>query len=98
MLFDLRGRGRKNAIKVIYASLAILLGGGLVLFGIGGDVDGGLVDAITERDGGGDSGNARFEKREKDALAATRRNPRDQQAWVALIRARVRLAGFSETL
>jgi hypothetical protein len=46
MLFDLQGR-RKNAVKVIYATLAILMGGGLVLFGIGGEVSGGLLDAFT---------------------------------------------------
>ena len=47
MLFDLRGRGRRNTIKVIYITLAFLMGGGLVLFGIGGNTSGGLVDAIT---------------------------------------------------
>ena len=36
MLFDLRGRGRRRAVQAIYLSLAILMGGGLVLFGIGG--------------------------------------------------------------
>jgi hypothetical protein len=47
MLFDLRGRGRRRTVQVIYLSLAILMGGGLVLFGIGGATSGGLVDAIT---------------------------------------------------
>ena len=60
MLFDLRGRGRRNTIKVIYVSLAILMGGGLVFFGIGGDVSGGLVDAITERGATGGDGSDRF--------------------------------------
>ena len=41
--------------------LAILMGGGLVLFGIGGDVSGGLVDAF--RDGSGGSGNSIVEDR-----------------------------------
>ena len=40
MLFDLRGRGRRRTVQVIYLTLALLLGGGLVLFGIGGDVQG----------------------------------------------------------
>ena len=47
MLFDLRGRGRRRTIQAIYLSLAILMGGGLVLFGIGGATSGGLVDAIS---------------------------------------------------
>ena len=36
MLFDLRGPGRRRTVKVIYITLALLMGGGLVLFGIGG--------------------------------------------------------------
>ena len=56
MLFDVRGRHRKNAIKVIYVFLAILMGGGLVLFGIGGATNGGLVDAITQGGGSSSSG------------------------------------------
>ena len=36
MLFDLRGRGRRRTVKVVYITLAFLMGGGLVLFGIGG--------------------------------------------------------------
>ena len=51
MLFDLRGRGRRRAVKVIYLGLALLLGGGLVLFGIGGDAHGGLGDAFKDNSG-----------------------------------------------
>ena len=54
MLFDVRG-GRRRVIQVIYLSLAILMGGGLVLFGIGGNVSGGLFDAIGGSNGGGGS-------------------------------------------
>ena len=57
MLFDLRGR-RRRAVQATYLMLAVLMGGGLVLFGIGGDVSGGLFDAFSERGGGG-NGNAR---------------------------------------
>lgn len=96
MLFDLRGRGRRNTIKVIYLSLAVLMGGGLVLFGIGGATSGGLVDAITEGGGGGDAGENRFTKRETQALASTRRDPNDQAAWAELARARFSLAGIGE--
>ena len=49
MLFDLRGSGRRRTVKIVYIALAFLMGGGLVLFGIGGGggISGGLVDAIT---------------------------------------------------
>ncbi|HEX8103729.1 MAG TPA: hypothetical protein VF533_14025 [Solirubrobacteraceae bacterium] len=96
MLFDLRGRGRRNTIKVIYVSLAILMGGGLVLFGIGGDVSGGLVDAITGSSSGGDDGTSRFVDRERKAAARTRANPQDAQAWADLARARYQQAGIGE--
>jgi hypothetical protein len=53
MLFDLRGR-RRRAVQATYLTLAVLMGGGLVLFGIGGDVSGGLFDAFSDRsDSGG---------------------------------------------
>jgi hypothetical protein len=60
MLFDLRGK-RRRAVQATYLTLALLMGGGLVLFGIGGDVSGGLFDAF--QGGGGSSGNEVVEKR-----------------------------------
>jgi hypothetical protein len=96
MLFDLRGAGRRRTVKVIYILLAFLMGGGLVLFGIGGSVSGGLIDAITERNGGGDTGSDRFHKQETAAEARTRANPQDAAAWAALARARFQLAGSGE--
>ena len=95
MLFDLRGTGRRRVVKVVYITLAFLMGGGLVFFGIGGDVSGGLVDAITERGSTGD-GSDRFRKQETDALARTKANPQDVPAWAALARARFQLAGQGE--
>ena len=73
MLFDLRGR-RRRAVQATYLTLALLMGGGLVLFGIGGDVQGGLFDAFGGGDGGG-SGNdlveKRIERNEKRAAAGS---------------------------
>jgi hypothetical protein len=96
MLFDLRGAGRRRTVKVIYILLAFLMGGGLVLFGIGGSVSGGLIDAITERSGGGDNSTDRFRKDEKAALVRTQANPQDAAAWAALARARFQVAGQGE--
>ena len=97
MLFDLRGRGRRRTVKIVYITLALLMGGGLVLFGIGGGgaMQGGLVDAITGSSGG-DTGAERFEKKEKAALAATGARRRIPTAWAELARARVQTAGFGE--
>ena len=95
MLFDLRGSGRRRTVKIVYITLAFLMGGGLVLFGIGGGggISGGLVDAITGTTGGSDTSADRFRKLEAAALAKTRANPKDQAAWADLARARFQLAG-----
>jgi hypothetical protein len=62
MLFDLRGR-RRRAVQATYLTLAVLMGGGLVFFGIGGDVSGGLFDAFSDRSGGDGNGNSQLEQR-----------------------------------
>jgi hypothetical protein len=67
-----------------------------VLFGIGGEVSGGLVDAITERGGGGDDGSDRFRKQEQAALKRIQANAQDAPAWAALARARFQVAGVGE--
>jgi tetratricopeptide (TPR) repeat protein len=95
MLFDLRGSGRRRTIKVVYITLALLMGGGLVLFGIGGSgaLSGGLVDAITQSEGGG--GDERFQEQEQRATAAARANPEDPALWAAAARARFNLASVN---
>jgi len=96
MLFDLRGRGRRRTVQVIYLSLAILMGGGLVFFGIGGEVSGGLGDALGLTDssgGGGTSADDQLKKAEERALKRTQANPRNAPAWAALADARFKLAG-----
>lgn len=62
MLFDLQGK-RRRVVQATYLALAVLMGGGLLFFGIGGDVSGGLFDAFSDRGGGGGDGNDAVEKR-----------------------------------
>jgi hypothetical protein len=83
MLFDLRGR-RRRAVQATYLMLALLMGGGLVLFGIGGDVSGGLVDAF--RGGGGTDGNSVIRDRIERQEERLQRNPDDQATLEVLIR------------
>ena len=98
MLFDLRGKGRRRTIKVIYVGLAFLMGGGLVLLGIGSDVGGGgLLNAITGAPST-DTGEKRYRKQAADAAAATKRNPQDAKAWRDLTRARILVAGSGNRL
>ena len=84
MLFDLRGRGRRRTVQVIYLSLALLMGGGLVLFGIGGGTNGGLFDAI----GGSGSSSTSTDKVFQDRLAAYERqlkvNPQSTAALIGM--------------
>jgi hypothetical protein len=97
MLFDLRGSGRRRVVKIVYVTLAILMGGGLVLFGIGGSgaLSGGLLDAITESSGGADDGNDRFRTLEQQAVAKARQDPTAAN-WAAVARARFNLAQTGE--
>jgi tetratricopeptide (TPR) repeat protein len=94
MMFDLRGRGRRRTIQAIYLSLAILMGGGLVLFGIGGNTAGGLFDAFSGDNGG--SSSSGFEKQIKAADRRVRLNPKDAAGWAALARLHAQVAGSGE--
>src|SRR5688572_16189563 len=81
MLFDLRSPGRRNLIRVVYAGLAVLMGGGLIFFGIGGS-GGGLFSDVGG--GGGDGGNP-FEDQISDAEARLEQNPQDTAALAELV-------------
>ena len=95
MLFDLRGRGRRRTVQAIYLSLALLMGGGLVLFGIGSSSSGGLFDAISGNSGG-TSATAAIDKRIDNAIAATRARPKDPAPWARLASLRFQRAGIDE--
>jgi len=98
MLFDLRGSGRRTTVKAVYLTLALLMGGGLVLFGIGGDVSGGLVDALTENNGGNSSSDSTFRKRADAAVRAAQANPQDAAAWAEAARTRYQYASAGDFL
>jgi tetratricopeptide (TPR) repeat protein len=95
MLFDLRGRGRRRAVRIIYLGLAILMGGGLVLFGIGGATSGGLLDAI-QGNSGAVNANDVFQKRVDALEKRTQANPRDAAAWDQLANVRFSVATSGE--
>jgi tetratricopeptide (TPR) repeat protein len=95
MLFDLRGRGRRRAVQGIYLSLAVIMGGGLVLFGIGGATNGGLLDAF-KGSAGQTSANDIFQKRVTAAEKQVRLRPSDANAWAQLTRVRFQQASVGE--
>ena len=96
MLFDLRGSGRRTMVKAVYLTLALLMGGGLVLFGIGGDVSGGLVDALTENNGSTSSSDSTFRNRAEQATREAQASPQDPVAWADVARARFQYAGAGD--
>lgn len=92
MLFDLRGRGRRRTVQVIYLGLAILMGGGLIFFGIGGNTSGGLLDAFKGSNQTQSTSDI-FKKRLSAAQARITANPGDAAAWAELARVRYQVAG-----
>jgi hypothetical protein len=88
VLFDLRSRGRRRTVQVVYLGLAVLMGGGLILFGVGaGNGFGGILDAFTHN---GSSGAQKqvVSQQEKQALAAIKVDPGSAANWAALVQAR----------
>lgn len=88
MLFDLHGK-RRRFVQATYVAFAILLGGGLVLFGIGSDVQGGLADFFTGRN---DQGSAVVEDQLDEAEQQLATNPDDPQALADVARINYQLA------
>jgi hypothetical protein len=86
MLFDLRSGKRRAVIKVVYATLAILMGGSLVLFGIGSDAPGGILDAVGLGGGNGGSSNPQYEEQIEDAEERLETDPKNQPALLQLVR------------
>ena len=95
MLFDLRSRGRRRVVKVIYLGLAIVMGAGLILFGVGtGSGLGGLLNAFTGN-GSNNQGQV-ISAQEKSALKQTKEQPNNPAAWAALIQARYETASGND--
>lgn len=84
MLFDLRGK-RRRLIQVVYACLAILMGGSLVLFGIGSDAPGGILDGLGLSDGSGPS-SPQYEQALDEAEERLAANPNDSEALLEVAR------------
>src|SRR3954471_19564047 len=93
MLFDLQGK-RRRLVQATYLILAVLMGGGLVLFGVGsGSVSGGLFDAITGKSSNnGSSINSTVNNRIKRDEKALKLNPQNQAALADLVRSHYQLA------
>jgi hypothetical protein len=90
MLFDLRGRGRRRTVQVIYLGLALIFLLGFVGFGVGvGGGGGGLFNALTENNG---SNSASFAARVASAQKRAKREPNSPKAWANLVEAQLHQA------
>jgi hypothetical protein len=90
MLFDLKGK-RRHVVQGTYLLLAVLMGGGLVLFGIGGGTNGGLLDAF-KGGGGGSSSNSLVQKRIDTANKQLVVNPANRAALAEIVRSSYQIA------
>jgi hypothetical protein len=85
MLFDLRARGRRKTVQVVYLGLALLFLLGFVGFGVGvGGGGGGIFNALTENGG---SSSANFAAKVEAAQKRTKQHPTEAAAWKALVEA-----------
>jgi hypothetical protein len=91
MLFDLRGRGRRRTVRVVYVGLALLIGVGLIGFGIGGGFGGGgLLTAANNNEG---SNSASFASQITKYRKLTVAQPKNLAAWEGLTKALLHEAG-----
>jgi len=91
MLFDLRSRRRRGAVKVIYIGLAVVMVVGLVGLGIGTGSTGGLLNA-GGNGGSGNNGNSLNTKQLTSAIKAVKDHPTAAN-WATLMAARYSAAG-----
>jgi hypothetical protein len=93
MLFDLRGRGRRRTVRVIYTGLAGLFLLGFVGFGVGGGFgSSGILSGLSKSEEGG-GGGPNYSAEVKKYSKLTAEQPHDFAAWEKLIKAQFLLGG-----
>jgi hypothetical protein len=94
MLFDLRARGRRKTVQIVYLGLALIFLLGFVGLGVGvGGGGGGILNAFTENSG---SNSANFAAKVAAAQKRTQQHPADPAAWAALVEAQFHQASEPE--
>jgi len=98
MLFDLRSPRRRLAIKLVYGFLAVLIGGGLVLFGVGGGAGStGLLSQLAQQGTGSSNAVKVDETALRKAERKAKQSPDDATAWAAYVRDGYTLAATNDT-
>jgi hypothetical protein len=94
MLFDLRSRGRRTTVRIIYLLLALVMLSGLILVGVGtGNNNGGLLNAFTNNGSGSGGQNKAVTAQTTKALKAIKKSPNSPAAWKQMVEARWTQAG-----
>jgi hypothetical protein len=94
MLFDLRGRGRRRTVRIVYSGLALLFFLGFVGFGVGSFGGGGVLELLGGKGSGG--GGENYGAQVKAAKKVTVTQPNNPAAWSGLIHATLLQAGSGE--
>jgi hypothetical protein len=84
VLFDLRSRGRRRTVQIIYLFLALLMVGGLLLVGVGTGSGGGILNAFTNNGSGNNSGSV-VRGIETKARKVAVANPTSAYDWDQLV-------------
>jgi hypothetical protein len=85
MLFDLQSGRRKTVVRVVYAFLAVLFGGGLLFFGVGSGVNGGLFDALGIGGGSDSSSSPQYDQQIENAENKLAQDPKNPTALLDLV-------------
>lgn len=94
MLFDLRGRGRRRTVRVVYSGLALLFLVGFVFLGVGTlGTGGGLAEIFGEGKGGNE---ASYSAQIAKAKKRTEEEPNKAAAWSELIHYSLLQSGTGE--
>ena len=86
MIFDLKSGRRRRVVQVVFGFLAAIFLLGFVGFGIGGDVSGGIFDALGFGSGNTGVGSPQYEDQIEDAETTLESDPENQQALLDLAR------------
>lgn len=85
MLFDLQSGKRRRVVQVVFGALALLFAVSFVGFGIGGDVSGGIFDAIGLGDGSSSSSTPQYEDQIDSANQTLETDPKNERALLDLV-------------
>jgi hypothetical protein len=86
VIFDLKSGKRRRVVQIVFGFLAVIFFLGFVGFGIGGEVSGGIFDALGFGSGDSGSGSPQYEEQIEEAEATLETDPENEAALLDLAR------------